>query len=95
MTMTRDDFFLDVTKALHLLVQLGVPADLAAEMDGKIASMRAGGPGVTPDDLRRYSDSIDWARQDDPRVLSDLSQVLLRLLAGLGSELESFRRARQ
>jgi hypothetical protein len=90
--MTRDEFFADVTKALRLLASLGAPE--LEEAERKIASMKAGDPGVTPDDLRRYSDAIDWARQEDPRLLGDLAKVLLRLLAGLASELESFRRAR-
>jgi hypothetical protein len=90
--MTRDEFFLDVTKALRLLASLGVP-ELQAETEAKIASMTAGAPGVTPDDLRRYADAVDWARQD-PQLLGELARVLLRITAGLASELESFRRAR-
>jgi hypothetical protein len=91
--MTRDEFFLDVTKALRLLASLGVP-ELQADTEGKIASMRAGAPAVAADDLRRYADTIDWARQEDPRLVGELAQVLLRIVAGLSSELESFRRAR-
>ncbi len=93
--MTRDEFFQDVTTALRLLTRLGAPAELAAELDGKIASMKAGGRGVTADELRRYSEAIDWTRQDDPRLLAELAKVLLRIVAGLGSELESFRQARE
>ena len=90
--MTRDDFFADVTAALRLLGTLGVP-ELQTDVEARIASIKAGSLGVTPDDLRRYADSIDWARQD-PRVLGSLAQVLLRIVAGLGAELASFRRAR-
>jgi hypothetical protein len=90
--MTRDDFFADVTAALRLLATLGVP-ELQTDVEARIASMKAGALGVTPDDLRRYADSVDWARQD-PRVLGALAQVLLRIVAGLGSELATFRRAR-
>jgi hypothetical protein len=92
--MTRDEFFVDVTKALRLLASLGVP-ELQADVEGKIASMRTGGAGVTPDDLRRYADTIDWARQGDPRLLGELATVLLRIVAGLASEVESFRSARE
>lgn len=92
--MTRDEFFTDVTTVLRLLAKLGVP-ELEAEIDGRIASMKAGGIGVTPDDLRRYAATIDWARQEDARLLSELAEVLLRVMAGLSSELETFRRARE
>jgi hypothetical protein len=91
--MTRDEFFEDVTNALRLLASLG-GQELAGETEAKIASMKAGDVGVTADDLRRYSDTIDWARQD-PRLVGELTKVLLRILAGLTSELESFRRARE
>lgn len=91
--MTRDEFFADVTKAQRLLARLGAPVELTTGVDEKLASMKAGGLGVNPDDLRRYSEAIDWARQDDAPLLGELAQVLLRLLAGLASELESFRRA--
>lgn len=92
--MTREEFFSDVAEALRLLGQLGCPA-AEVEAPGKIETMKAGGTGVTPDDFRRYANAIDWARQDDPRVLADLAKVLLRLVAGLGAELAAFRRARE
>ena len=92
--MTRDEFFEDVTTALHLLARLGIP-ELRADTEGKVASMRDGGPGVTPDDLRRYADAIDWTQQHDPLLLGELARVLLRIVAGLGSELASFRQARE
>jgi hypothetical protein len=91
--MTRDEFFRDVAEALRLLARLGI-SDLEDDVEGKIASIRAGGSGVTPDDLRRYADAVDWARQD-PRGLGDLVRVLLRVLAGVSSELDAFRQARE
>lgn len=91
--MTRDEFFVDVARALHLLAELGVP-ELRAEAEARIASMKAGGPGIDPDDLRRYADTVDWTGQHDARRLGELVGVLLRILAGLASELESFRQAR-
>ena len=80
--MTRDEFFQDVTTALRLLTRLGAPAELAAELDqeGRVDE-GAGGRGVTPDELRRYADAIDWTRQDDPRLLGELAPVLLRIVA--------------
>jgi hypothetical protein len=92
--MTRDEFFEDLNEVVRLLGRLGIPADLQAEATEKIATLKAGGAGVTADDLRRYSDAIDWARQEDAKTLGALAKVLLRVVAGLGSELESFRRAR-
>jgi hypothetical protein len=91
--MTRDEFFVDVAEALRLLARLGVH-ELEHDVERKIASMKAGGPGVTPDDLRRYADAVDWARQD-PRGLGDLVRALLRVLAAVSSELDAFRRARE
>jgi hypothetical protein len=92
--MTRDEFFNDLNDVVRLLGRLGLPAELEAEAAERVATMRAGGPGVTAVDLHRYSDTIDWTRQDDIEALRDLARVLLRVLGGLGSELESFRRAR-
>jgi hypothetical protein len=92
--VTRDEFFLDVARTLHLLAKLGIP-ELEAEAEAKIASMKAGGPGIDPDDLRRYADTIDWTGQHDPQLLGELVRVLLRVLAGLASELDSFRQARE
>jgi hypothetical protein len=92
--VTRDEFFLDVAKALRLLAGLGIP-ELQAEAEAKMASMKAGGPGIDPRDLRRYADAIDWTRQHDARLLGELVETLLRILAGLASELESFRQARE
>lgn len=91
--MTRDEFFGDLAKAFRILRELGVP-ELAGDVDAMVASMKAGGRRVTPQDLRRYADKIDWAAQNDARSLGELAQVLLRLLSGLATELESFRRAR-
>jgi hypothetical protein len=93
--MTRDDFFDDIHQMFCLLAQLGIPKALEDEAVEKIAAMKAGGPGITPDELQRYSDAIDWAHQNDAEVLRDLARVLLRLVGGLGAELESFRRARE
>jgi|HubBroStandDraft_1064217.scaffolds.fasta_scaffold293597_2 hypothetical protein len=92
--MTRDDFFLDLNELIRLLGRLGVAPAVEAEATQKIAAMKMGGSGVTSVDLRRYTDSIDWARQNDVQALRDLAQVLLRIVGGLASELESFRRAR-
>jgi hypothetical protein len=90
--MTRDEFFLDVAEALRLVAQLG-PDSLKAEVSEKIAASKTARVAVTPDDLRRYSETIDWAGQGDARLLADLARVLLRIVAGLGAELESFRQA--
>jgi hypothetical protein len=92
--VTRDEFFLDVAEMLRRLGELGI-RELQADVDGKIASMKAGAPGITPDDLRRYADAIDWARQEDARSLGELARVLLRIVAGLASELDGLRRARE
>jgi hypothetical protein len=67
--------------------------DRQAEATERIATMKVGGAGVTSADLLRYSDAIDWTRQDDAKTLGALARVLLRVVAGLASELESFRRA--
>ena len=91
--MTRDEFFDHLSEVVRLLGRLGIPADLEAEAAERIATMRVGGAGVTSADLRRYSDAIDWARQDDIEALRELARVLLRVVGGLGSELETFRRA--
>ena len=88
--MTRDDFFNDLNDMVRLLGQVGLPADLEAEAIEKLATMRTGGRGVSPGDLLRYSDAIDWTRQDDAQVLGALTKVLLRVVVGLASELESF-----
>jgi hypothetical protein len=93
--MTREDFFNDLSELVRLLGQLGLAPALQAEATRKVATVKTSGHGMTPDDLRRYADSIDWLRQDDVRALRDLARVLLRIVAGLGSELESFRRAHQ
>jgi hypothetical protein len=55
--------------------------------------MKSGGLGVRPDDLWRYADAIDWDNQSDVQALRDLARLLIRILAVLASELESFRRA--
>jgi hypothetical protein len=91
--MTRDEFFDDLNEVIRLLGLLGIPADLQAEATERIATMKARGAGVNSADLRRYSDAIDWARQEDAKLLGALAKVLLRVVAGLSSELESFRRA--
>ena len=90
--MTRDQFFVDVTKALQLLAKIGIP-ELKAETEGRVASMRGGDLGVTADDLRRYAEAIDWTQQRGALALGELARVLLRLVAGLASELASLRRA--
>lgn len=92
--MTRDEFFDNLNEMLRLLGRLGVPAEMEAEAAERIATMRAGGPGFTAADLRRYSDAIDRAGRVDIEGLRNLVRVLFRVLGGLGSELESFRRAR-
>jgi len=89
--MPRDDFFRDVQEALGLLARLGAPIE--DQVATWIASMRAGRPSFTPADLRRYSDMIDWSAQHDAQSLAALARVLLRIVAGLGEELESFRMA--
>jgi hypothetical protein len=92
--MTRDEFFDDLNEVVRLLGRLGVPADLQAEATERIATMKVGGAGVTSADLLRYSGAIDWTRQADAKTLGALARVLLRVVAGLASELETFRRAR-
>jgi len=42
-----------------------------------------------------YSDAIDWAHQQDVQLLANLARALLRMVGGLASELESFRRTRE
>jgi hypothetical protein len=91
--MTRDDFYNELNDLVRLLGQLGLAPALQAEAAQKIVAMKTGAPGVTPDDLRRYANAIDWARQDNVQALRDLARVLLRIVAGLATELESFRRA--
>lgn len=93
--MTRDEFFNDLSGVVRLLGRLGLPANLEAEAAERIATRRVGGSGVTPADLRRYSDAIDWAGQHDIEALRELARVLLRVVGGLGSELETFHRARE
>lgn len=85
--MTRDDFFDDLNELVRLLGQLGLAPALQAEAAQKVATVKTSGHGMTPD-------GIDWARQDDVQVLRDLARVLLRVVAGLVTELENFRRAR-
>jgi len=92
--MTRDDFFDALNELVGLFGQLGMVRALEDEAKQKIAAMKTGGPGVTRADLQRYSDAIDWANQDNVQILRDLARVLLRIVAGLASELESFRQAR-
>jgi hypothetical protein len=91
--MTREEFFDDLCEVVRLLGLLGIPADLQAEATERIATMRVGGAGITSVDLRRYSDAVDWAREEDAKILGALAKVLLRVVVGLASELESFRRA--
>jgi hypothetical protein len=92
--MTRDDFFDDLNELVRLFGQLGLAPGLKAEATQKIATMKAGALGVRPDDLWRYADAIDWDNQSDVQALRDLARLLIRILAGLASELESFRRTR-
>lgn len=92
--MTRDEFFDDLNEVVRLLGRLGIPAEMEAEAAERVATMRAGGPGVTAVDLRRYSEAIDWTGQHDLDALRSLAAVLLRVVGGLASELETFRRAR-
>jgi hypothetical protein len=91
--MTRDDFFDDLNELVRLFGQLGLAQGPKADATQKIATMKAGGLGVRPDDLRRYADAIDWDNQSDVQALRDLARLLIRILAGLATELESFRRA--
>ena len=92
--MTRDDFFDDLNELVRLFGQLGMARTLEDEAKQKIAAMKTGGPGVTSAELQRYSDAIDWANQDNVQILRDLARVLLRIVTGLATELESFRQAR-
>jgi hypothetical protein len=91
--MTRDDFFKDLNELVRLLGELGLAPALQAEAAQKVATVKTSGHGMTPDDLRRYADAMDWSRADDVEALRDLARVLLRIVAGLATELESFRRA--
>jgi hypothetical protein len=91
--MNRDEFFDDLNEVVRLLGQLGVSADRQAEATERIATMKVGGASITSADLLRHSDAIDWTRQDDAKTLGALSRVLLRVVVGLASELESFRQA--
>jgi hypothetical protein len=91
--MTRDGFFEDLTTMLRLLAQLGTPDILEGEVAERIAGMKAGGPGITPDELQRYANAIDDAHENNEKALKELVKVLLRVVAGLGAELESFKKA--
>ena len=91
--MTRDEFFDDLTTMLQLLSRLGIPDMLEAEAAARIARMKAGGPGITPEQLRQYANAIDDSHEDNAKLLRDLVKVLLRIVAGLGAELENFRNA--
>lgn len=93
--MRRDEFFDDLTTMLQLLSQLGIPDILEADAAARIAQMKAGGPGISPEQLRQYPDAIDDAHEDDANVLRDLVKVLLRIVSGLGAELENFRNAQE
>jgi|HubBroStandDraft_1064217.scaffolds.fasta_scaffold01132_21 hypothetical protein len=92
--MTRDDFFGDLNELVRLLGQLGLASALQVEAAQKVATLKTSGHGMTSDDLRRYGDAIDWIRTDNVQALRDLARVLLRIVAGLATELESFRRVR-
>jgi hypothetical protein len=87
--MTREEFFLDVAEMLRLLGRLGAHAAVEAERAGKLEAMKGGAAGITPADVLGYMNAIDWTKQDDPRLLADLARVLLRLVAGLGSEVRA------
>jgi hypothetical protein len=83
-----------LNELVRLFGQLGMARALEDEAKQKIAAMKTGGPGVTRAELQRYSHAIDWANQDDVQILRDLARVLLRIVTGLATELESFRQAR-
>jgi hypothetical protein len=92
--LTRDDFFGDLNELVRLFGQLGLAQGLKAEATQKIATMKASGLGVRTNDLWRYADAIDWDNQSDVQALRNLAKLLIRILAGLASELESFGRTR-
>jgi hypothetical protein len=91
--MTRDEFSNDYREALRLLSELGVDDELAQEVRSKIIEGNRGARAVTPNDLQRYTDAIDWERKQDPRSVQQLAKVLLRITIGLARELETFRQA--
>ena len=91
--MTRDEFLSDCREALRLLSELGAGNVLAEEMRGKLAQLHRDVRAMSPSDLQRYAEAIDWERQQDPKVVQRLAQVLLRITVGLAKELESFQHA--
>ena len=91
--MTRSEFLKDCQEALRLLSELGVGDEFAQEMRSKIVEGNRGARAVTPDDLQRYAEAVDWERQQDPKVVEQLARVLLRITIGLARELETFRQA--
>ncbi len=90
--MTRDEFLSDCRETVRLLSELGAGNGLAEEMRGKLAELHRDVRAISPSDLQRYSEAIDWGRQHDPMVVQRLAQVLLRMTVGLAKELESFQR---
>lgn len=90
--MTRGEFLKDCQEALRLLSELGVGDGLAEEMRGKLAELHRNVRAISPSDLQRYAEAIDWGRQQDPKVVQRLARVLLRITVGLAKELESFQR---
>jgi hypothetical protein len=91
--MTRDEFFRDCEEALRLISGFGLRDDLAQELHGKLGDLGNRSRGVTPDDLQRYSEAIDWGKPQDPRAVQRLAMVLLRITVGLAKELQSFQHA--
>ena len=92
--MTRDEFFKDCEEALRLVASLGLPDDLARELDAKLRELRHGDHrGVTPDDLQRYTEAIDWSQPQDSTIVQRLTLVLLGITVGLAKELQSFQYA--
>jgi hypothetical protein len=90
--MTRGEFLKDCQEALRLLSELGVGDGLAEEMRGRFAELHRDVLAISPRDLQRYAEAIDWEGEHDPMVVQRLAQVLLGITVGLAKELESFQR---
>lgn len=89
--MTRGEFLKDCQELLRLLSELGVGDGIAEEMRCRLAELDRDVRAISPRDLQRYAEAIDWEGEHDPMVVQRLAQVLLRMTIGLATELEAIR----